>query len=77
MVEVKLNSAGIRELMKSTEIKSVCREKALQVLSMSGQGYDMGERHYPSRTGFAVYPVTAKAYYDNLKNNTLVKAVKS
>lgn len=33
------------------------------------------DRNYPERRGAAVYPADDEGYYDNMKNNTLVKAM--
>lgn len=78
LVELRLNSAGVRELLKSSEIAGCCKELAAEVLSRCNKpGYEMAERRYPERTGYAVYAKEYPAIGDNLKNNTLLKAVES
>lgn len=74
--EIKLDSNGIRELMKSDEVMSACETIAGQVLNRCGDGYAMEQKMYTTRGGYIVYPDTADAFYDNLRNNTLLKAVK-
>lgn len=69
------NEAGIKELLKSEEVESICMEYAGQVQSRAGEDYSAEARHYPERTGAAVYPNNAKGYYDNLNNNTLLRAL--
>lgn len=74
-VKFKLNRAGVRELLKSKEMQAICTEYAHRVQSRAGDGYVVEGRHYSERVGAAVYPSDAKAYYDNLNNNTLLKAL--
>ena len=74
-VEVKLNSAGVQELLKSAEIAATCRSYAEQVCGRAGDGYVVEQRNYPERTGFAVKAETSSAYRDNQKNNTLIRAI--
>lgn len=74
-VQVKLNTAGVRELLKSPEIKSVCNEYANQIAARAGDGYEVEPRNYPERSGYAVKAADAHAYYSNLKYNTLVRAL--
>lgn len=71
------NSSGIRQLMRSQPCMDVCREYASQVLeraSASSPGYEMEERRYPERNGYAVFPGDDEAYYDNLANDTLLRS---
>lgn len=74
-VEIKLNTAGVRELLKSAEIQDECRKIAQQVQARVGDGYVVEDRNYPERSGAAVRIDSPQAYRDNLKNNTLLKAV--
>ena len=75
-VRIKLNSAGVRELLKSSEMRGICNEQASRIASRSGAGYDVQERNYPSRVSTVVKPVTVKARKDNSDNNTLLKAMR-
>lgn len=74
-VKIKLNSQGVRELLKSPEIASACEEQARAVAARAGSGYEVEQRNYPERTGFVVSAETDEARRDNLKNNTLLKAL--
>ena len=74
-VDIKLNSEGVRSLLKSPEMRAICNEYALRIATNAGEGYDIQERSYPSRVGTVVKPITAKARKDNSDNNTLLKAV--
>lgn len=77
-LRVELLPQGVRELLKSEEIAAVCEEKAVKTLQAAGEskGYKMEKRSYPERTGYAVYAASIHARRDNLKNDTLEKAVR-
>lgn len=74
-VIIKLNSQGVQELLKSAAIASACREQAKAVAGRAGDGYEVEERNYPERTGYVVSAEADEARRDNLKNNTLLKAL--
>lgn len=74
-VEIKLNSAGVRELLKSPAIANRCLQEAQGIASRAGDGYEVEPRSYPERTGAAVVAVTQEAIQDNLDNNTLLRAI--
>ncbi len=75
-VKIVLNRAGVRELLKSPEAGEICMEHARQIQERAGEHYIAEARRYPERTGAAVYPSDSEGYYDNLKNNTLVRSLK-
>ena len=75
-IKFKLNGSGVRELLKSSEMRAICNEHATRIANSAGEGYEVQERSYPERTGFAVRTATAKAIKDNSDNNTLLKAVR-
>jgi len=74
-VEIKLNSAGIQELLKSAEIANACMQAARSVQAKAGDGYEVQSRTYPERTGAAVIAVSKEAIKENLEDNTLLKAL--
>lgn len=74
-VEIKLNSAGIQELLKSAEIANKCMQTARSVQARVGDGYEVQSRNYPERTGAAVVAVSQEAIKENLKDNKLLKAL--
>lgn len=79
MVEIKLNDEGIRELLKSDEIFNECIQVATEIQKRAGEHYKIAERkHYKdnSRYGVVVFPADRQGERDNLKNNTLLKAMK-
>lgn len=75
-IKVKLNRDGVRELLRSSEMQSICMENARMIQQRAGADYEASERNYPERSGAAVYPANDKGYYDNLQNNTLLRAMK-
>ena len=74
-VQIKLNSAGIINLLKSDEVYAVCHDKGEEILQRVGTWYAMHDVHYFERKGVSVCVVTRAAMQDNYKNNTLLKAV--
>jgi len=74
-VEIVLNSAGIRELLKSAEIEAVCKEQAEAVAGRAGDGYTVDTYVGKTRVNAMVTADTYAARRDNLKNNTLLKAL--
>lgn len=76
-VKFKLNRQGVSELMKSSEMQSVLVEKAKAVRLIAGEGYTQDVHVGKNRSNAMVYAETIQAKRDNLKNNTLVKALNS
>ena len=73
-VRVELNLAGINELMKSPEIQGALHEAGQAVARAAGEGFD-SSTHLASFVAIEnVYPITTKAYYDEVGNNRLLKA---
>lgn len=72
-VEIKLDSEGIQELLKSDEIMDVLRGQAKKTLSGLNSGYAMSEYKGKTRGNVSIYANTKEAYKDNLENNTLLK----
>lgn len=62
-------------MLKSAGAANVCMGYASSIANAAGDGYKAEARKYPERTGAAVYPETPKAIRDNLKNNTLLRAM--
>ena len=74
-VKVKLNSSGIRELLKSAPISGACEEEAKKIQQRAGEGFEVQSRTYPERKGAAVIAATSEARQRNYKDNTLLKAM--
>lgn len=72
---IELNSEGVRELLRSAEIMAVCKGHAEQIAGRAGTGYEVTTYTGKTRVNASVHAATDESYRDNLKNNTLLKAV--
>ena len=72
----KLNSAGVRQLLQSSEMQNILNKQASGVQSRAGEGFAFETRVGAKRAYASVYPDTQEAYYRNLKRNILLKAMK-
>lgn len=70
-----LNRKGVGELMKSDEMLEVLNSKASNIRERCGEGYQQNSHIGRQRANAMVYPETFRAKADNLKNNTILKAV--
>lgn len=75
-VEIKLNSAGVRELLRSAEMRNICLGHAQAIAGRAGSGYATDTMTGTNRVNASVFQATVEATRDNMKNNTLLKAVK-
>ena len=75
-MKFKLNSGGVRELLKSQEMQSVLTEKATGIKNRCGEGYTQDVYVGKNRANAMVKAETYQAKRDNLKNNTILKAVR-
>lgn len=72
----ELNRAGVRQLLKSSEMAQVVGEYAETVASRCGVGYATDEKQMPTRVVASVYTESDEAIKDNSDNNTLLKALR-
>lgn len=75
-VIIKLNQDGVRELLQSEEMQKLVKDYADGVKERAGEGYESSVVVGKLRARASVKAVTYKAKRDNLKNNTLLKAVR-
>ncbi|KXT73195.1 Phage-associated protein [Streptococcus sp. DD10] len=75
-LKFKLNRAGVAELMKSGAMITVLNKHATAIKNRCGDGYEQDLYVGKSRANVSVSAKTYKAKKDNLKNNTLLKAVR-
>ena len=72
-----LNEAGVRQLLKSNEVKSTIGDIARQISSSAGEGFNV-EIHTGEKRAYAnVIPVTEQAQREVYNHNVLVKALGS
>lgn len=74
-VTIKLNSEGVRELLRSAEVMAECRSHADEMGATLGAGYEVSEYTGTNRVNVSVIAVSQSAKQDNLDNNSLLKAV--
>lgn len=73
---IKLNRAGVKALMQSEEMQTVLQKSASAIRDRCGDGYEQDLRVGKNRANAQVWAETSKAKRDNLKNNTILKAVR-
>lgn len=71
----ELNSEGVRDLMRSPEMMSICQEYANNALGRLGGGYEVTTHTGPTRVNAEVSAKTFEAKRENLKTNSIIKAV--
>lgn len=76
-IKIELNRNAIRQqLLKSPEIQDICKEHAENIANRCGDGYESTAYMESTRIVAKVYTDSFRAMHDNMKNNTLLKAVK-
>lgn len=75
-IRVELNGAGVRELLKSSEMMAICENHANKALSRLGDGYTVTTMTGKSRVNASVYAESYEAQKDNMENNTILKALR-
>lgn len=78
-VKVQIDKAGMDEFLNSDEIVSILEEEANTVLGRLGDGYEVQQPAWngPHRANVAIATTTKRTYWDNIKNNTMLKACRS
>ena len=74
--KIVLNRSGIREMLRSVEVKNAIKEQADQIADRCGEGYEAGSTIGRQRALAHVRAATPEAVRDNYDNNTILKAVK-
>ena len=72
----KLNRAGVRQLLQSEEMQKLLQEKASQIQTRCGDGYESDVMVGKNRANAMVRAVTHAARQDNMDNNTILTAVR-
>lgn len=76
-IKIELNRSGVAELMKSQEMLGLCESLAQKAAGSLGDGYEVTTYVGRTRANASIHAVTDKARKDNLKNNSLLKAIGS
>ena len=75
-VKFELNSAGVRELLRSPEMLSICKEKADHAEAQLGAGFEVTTHVGKNRCNAMIAAVTFKAKKENADTNCILKAVR-
>ena len=75
-VEIKLNTSGVREMLQSQEMKTICEEHANAALGKLGSGYKVTSMTGKNRVNASIHAESISARRDNMKNNTILKALR-
>ena len=75
--KVVLNRSGVKELLRSQEMMNICTELAYKARSRLGDGYEVTYRKGKNRVNASIIANTAETLDDQLKNNTILKALGS
>lgn len=73
----ELNKPGVSQLMKSAEMRAILRDYGNEAVSRLGSGYEAsdGDTSASVRAKVKVEATTYATRKDNIKNNTILKAV--
>lgn len=71
----KLNSQGVRDLLRSPEMQQILREYGNAKAQQAGKGYATDVHVYSKRAVAQVFPASAESANDNYENNTLLKVI--
>lgn len=74
--EIVLNSAGVREMLQSPEMQAMLLERANEIAARAGTGYSTDVFVGKTRANASVFANDEETMRDNLKNNTLLKALR-
>ena len=75
-VRIELNGAGVQEMLRSQEMKTICEEHANNALSRLGPGHTVTTMTGKNRVNASVYAESYEAKRENLRNNTILKALR-
>lgn len=75
-VKVVLNHSGVRSLLRSPEMLQICKDYAYSAQSRLGNGYEVTYRVGKGRANAQIKAVSFRARIANLRNNTILKAMK-
>lgn len=74
-VKFELNPEGVGELLRSKEMMDICSDYANSALARLGNGYEVTTRTYQKRVVAKVAAKSFAAKRENLKSNSILKAV--
>ncbi len=75
-IRIELNKKGVGEILKSDEMKAICKEHADAIKGRCGSGYKSNAYVKGTRATANVKAVTKRAIKDCMENDTILKAVR-
>ncbi len=75
-VRIELNSAGVRELLRSDDLGEKLEALAEGISGRCGEGYEYDRKLMPTRVIASVYTGDNAAAHDNMQNNTILRSLK-
>ena len=72
---VVVDYEALGNILRSTEMRNLTKEKANEIAERCGTGYATDEYNAGQRFVCSVYTEDKSAYKDNLENNTLLKGL--
>nr|DAS75218.1 MAG TPA: type I neck protein [Caudoviricetes sp.]DAU88228.1 MAG TPA: type I neck protein [Caudoviricetes sp.] len=72
----KLNKSGVRQLLKGEKMKKMLSEKAEEIVDRCGDGFEANPHIGRNRANILIKANSVKSYYKNLKENTILKALR-
>lgn len=75
-VEIKLNSEGVRALLRSEEMKAECEKRANEAVGRLGPGYEVTTYTGKNRVNASIHAESYQARQDNMENNSILKALR-
>lgn len=74
-VDIKLNTEGVRELLRSPEMKGICENYANRAIQRLGEGYVVTSMTGKNRANASIFAESFDAKRENMENNTILKAL--
>ena len=75
-LKFELNSAGVRQLLRSEALAAGLESTAAAIVQRCGAGYASDRKLMPTRVISSVYTGDKRAYRDNMQNNTILRSLK-
>lgn len=75
-VKIELNREGVREMLRSQDMMSICESHANNALGRLGPGYTVTTMTGKNRVNASVIAESYEAKRENLEGNTILKALR-
>lgn len=75
-VRVKLNKSGVRNFLRSKELRGVVEGRAAEAVNRLGDGYEMSSMTGHDRAHAFVRAASYEAMEECLEDNTILKALR-